>query len=295
MTGRSYKRGSNGIRQGARHRSGFTLVELLVVVSIIALLIAILLPSLKKARAQAKNVACQAGLRSMGQAFMMYQEAYNGVLPPYMDNYGNQNRWPVPFHQGGIIKAQLARFDASGNVLKAPESSIFICPEERAPRIIKDWRSGVPAVDRVEVGGSFAFTQEVHRKPDGNLDLTALFSRKVDTCRRPSEVYAVMENYQPLLKPSTQGWCFNRGADKEPPTGPTNSRAFYFTYRDFDGNPVQPTPATLQLRVIGGHHLGMGNALAFDTHVERYKPDKVSFNQVSWTRWKGSDVPPGGF
>jgi len=54
------------------HRAAFTLVELLVVVSIIALLIAILLPSLRKARESAKRVACNASLRAIAQASLTY-------------------------------------------------------------------------------------------------------------------------------------------------------------------------------------------------------------------------------
>ena len=47
-------------------RSGFTLIELLVVVSIIALLIALLLPTVKRARENARRTVCASNLRSLG-------------------------------------------------------------------------------------------------------------------------------------------------------------------------------------------------------------------------------------
>jgi prepilin-type N-terminal cleavage/methylation domain-containing protein/prepilin-type processing-associated H-X9-DG protein len=64
-----------------RDEKGFTLVELLVVIGIIALLISILLPALSKARQQASSLACQANLHSIGQGIAIYVGDNHGTLP----------------------------------------------------------------------------------------------------------------------------------------------------------------------------------------------------------------------
>ena len=63
-----------------RHKA-FTLIELLVVVSIIALLVAILLPSLKHARAQAYEVSCRSNLHQIHLAVEVYAHDSNGWYP----------------------------------------------------------------------------------------------------------------------------------------------------------------------------------------------------------------------
>ncbi|MBN1513863.1 MAG: prepilin-type N-terminal cleavage/methylation domain-containing protein [Phycisphaerae bacterium] len=78
---------------GTRARSaGFTLIELLVVVSIIALLISILLPSLKKARDQAKQAACIANLSGLAKASVTYSaDDRTNVVMPCCSEFGRPN------------------------------------------------------------------------------------------------------------------------------------------------------------------------------------------------------------
>ena len=67
-------------KSSATNRSAFTLLELLVVISLIALLLTLLLPSLRRARNQALALTCQARLRQWGLAFKMYTDANEGGI-----------------------------------------------------------------------------------------------------------------------------------------------------------------------------------------------------------------------
>jgi len=68
---------------------GFTLIELLVVISIVALLMAVLLPTLQQVRKQAHAAGCQANLRQWGLYYSMYTAENDGRMPPALA----QSRW----------------------------------------------------------------------------------------------------------------------------------------------------------------------------------------------------------
>lgn len=80
-----------GSRRGAR--GGFTLVELLVVIGIVAVLIALLMPALRRARMHAERVACMANLHQIGTELTRYIDHVNRGRFPSGRNDGPQSLW----------------------------------------------------------------------------------------------------------------------------------------------------------------------------------------------------------
>ncbi len=69
-------------------RTGFTLIELLVVIAIIAILAAMLLPALGRAKTKAEGIACMNDLKQVGLALTMYGDDFNGWFPPNLQGSG---------------------------------------------------------------------------------------------------------------------------------------------------------------------------------------------------------------
>lgn len=135
-------------RYASERNRAFTLVELLVVISIIALLIAILLPSLRKARDHAKAIVCQTNLKAVGQGMQSYATDYDAFPASYI--YKGQrfvDGMQVPDSAlNGYVHWSWFIYNEEGG---APKKA-FQCPSLRG--------KGLPATNPVE--GQFDAGQE---------------------------------------------------------------------------------------------------------------------------------------
>jgi len=165
----SFCRNSFGLdAAGRRLRGGFTLVELLVVIAIIALLLSILTPSLRKARAIAARVGCAHGLKQIGLAMDMYLAGSENTYPCAEDPISTQPAYWLWMGRGWrrFVEPYL------GGHIDANNPSVLYCPQDRIAR------------DKYE-STSYAYSMAFYHSP-----------QQIDAMSTPADTYS---NPQPSI------------------------------------------------------------------------------------------------
>ena len=181
----------SGMGCAGRIKQGFTLVELLVVIGIIALLISILLPTLGAARKQASATRCLSNLRQLGNAYFMYANDNKGVWPVAVwrppngatnrynyatDALGNTTSRPWYWHMflQKYVNSKIARDVSSGTDRDfiAKNNVIWGCPEWR-PWVDLAFNGGFNA-DEVGYGMNWAPTYRPDFPTSSNPDTNGI-------------------------------------------------------------------------------------------------------------------------
>ncbi len=153
-------------------RKSFTLIELLVVIAIIAILAALLLPALTKARDKSKAVKCTSNLKQIGTAYSMYCSSYNDFMPPEFGAPGYKQYWS---HQLLGFNHGTNKFESGG----VPRAT-FSCPVMKASN----------DTDMVDYGLNRSLNLTSYGAATGYT------SRRITSDKMPSKRFLIMDCYQ---------------------------------------------------------------------------------------------------
>ena len=143
------------------HGEGFTLVELLVVITIIGILVSLLMPAVQAAREAARRMQCANNLKQIGLAMQNFESA-QGVLPPLENNYTPLARMLPYYEQDSLQKL----FDFTVSVPSADSDplreaiatpvSVFLCPSDGEPAVHQVTSSWSSSAELPYAGSNYA-------------------------------------------------------------------------------------------------------------------------------------------
>ena len=161
-----------------RKNRKFTLIELLVVVAIIAILAAILLPALTKAKERSRRAVCSSQARQIVMALHIYADDHNGIYPrTAADSRWSNGQEAVWFYGRYYAHGMLI----AGNYISRADSQVFYCPSWNHPYLQYDIVSdgtkdsqpagrqgGIPAPDKTGPNGWWVTSYLYRNFKDGD-------------------------------------------------------------------------------------------------------------------------------
>jgi prepilin-type N-terminal cleavage/methylation domain-containing protein len=183
------------IKTVRRRIGGFTLVELLVVIGIIALLISILLPALGKAREQANRVKCMSNIRQISNALMMYAANNKGAMPVQTGNglaFGSGvEDFMNPLVYGSTDVTQMSVLGTLYGYYLASNKNLFVCPDA----VPTTRYPGIDSPAPYSLGWVSATSYLASNAVCGNWNNGAYTTRKITMMRNSSQIIAFQEDF----------------------------------------------------------------------------------------------------